>query len=65
MEYLRAAEAAFRADSQIKAVSYFDSNPTGNGARRQYMLRDDPEALDEFRRMASSSYFNPRGLPVE
>lgn len=64
VSYLRAARAAFLADSQIKAVCYFDSNPAGNADRRQYLLRDDPLALREFGRMAVTPYFNPRGLPV-
>lgn len=64
VKYLREATAAFRADKQIKAVCYFDANPAGNADRRQYLLRDDPMALDEFGRMASMPYFNPKGLPV-
>lgn len=64
VEYLRAAGKAFKADEQIKAVCYFDANPAGNADRRQYLLRDDPMALDEFGRMATTPYFNPRGLPV-
>ncbi len=64
VDYLRAATEAFKADPQIKAVCYFDSNPAGNAAWRQYLIRDDRPALAEFRRMAISPYFNPRRLPV-
>ncbi|MGB9377706.1 MAG: glycosyl hydrolase [Mycobacteriales bacterium] len=64
VRYLRAAEETFRGDSQIKAVSYFDSNPAGNSDRRQYLIRDDPPALREFGRMAAMPYFNPRRLPL-
>ena len=43
---------------QIKAVSYFNSNPDGNHPDQQFLLSDDPPALAAFTTIARSAYFN-------
>jgi hypothetical protein len=45
---------------QIKAVSYFDSDPDGNDRDEQFQL-DDPPVLSAFTALARLPYFNPRG----
>ena len=44
-----------------QAVSYFDSNPDGNGPEQQFQL-GDPPVLSAFVDLARSPYFNPHGL---
>jgi hypothetical protein len=63
-----AARAAWLTDAaqvvernpQIKAVSYFNSNPDGNRATEQFRISDDPAALAAFSALARSPYFNSR-----
>ncbi len=62
--YLKAAEATFKDNPQIKAVSYFDSNPAGHAAKRAYQLTDDPAAIKQFGGLAGDPYFNPQRLRV-
>lgn len=62
--YLTAAEATFRSHPEIKAVCYFDSNPTGHTSRRQYSVDDDPVALRALALQAANPYFNPQRLRV-
>ncbi|GLH98384.1 glycosyl hydrolase [Phytohabitans aurantiacus] len=58
--WLRDAAALFKANPQIKAVSYFESDPEGNtGPKQQFRLADDPSAFAEFRAMAQDRYFRP------
>jgi hypothetical protein len=58
--WLRDAAALFKANPQIKAVSYFESDPEGNtGPKQQFRLADDPSAFAEFRAMARDRYFRP------
>ena len=64
------ARAAWLADAarvvarnpQIKAVSYFDSNPEGNGPDQRFQLDDDPPVLSAFADLARTPYFNQRAL---
>jgi hypothetical protein len=53
--WLRDAAAVFRANPQIKAVSYFESNPEGNGPKQRFRLSDDPEAFDAFRDLTTTT----------
>jgi len=58
--WLRNASATIKANPQIKAALYFESDPDGNGANQQYRLADDPGALAAFVEMAREPYFNPQ-----
>jgi glycosyl hydrolase family 26 len=61
--WLRDAAAVFRANTKIKAVLYFEANPTDRSSDRfHYQIRDDPPALEAFRQMVQDPYFNPRNV---
>jgi hypothetical protein len=57
--WLRDARRVFKDNPQIKAVSYFESNPDGNGVNQQFRLRDDPPAFRAFVELSRDPYFNP------
>jgi hypothetical protein len=57
--WLQAAARVFRADPQIKAVSYFDSDPAGSLPTGGFALPPDSPPLQAFAAMARTSYFNP------
>ncbi len=59
-EWLTDAAAVFRANPQIKAVSYYESNPDGSGPTQQFQLAADPPALAALVSWARWPYFNPR-----
>jgi hypothetical protein len=61
--WLRSAALTAQGDPQIKALVYFDSNPTGHLADHRFSL-DSPEALQAFRAIADDRYFNPRSVPI-
>jgi hypothetical protein len=56
-QWLTDAARVFERNPQIKAVSYFDSGPEGNGPEEQFQLDDDPPVLDAFTAMARSPWF--------
>jgi hypothetical protein len=57
--WLRDAGATFKAHPQIRAVMYFESDPTDNeGLTQQFELSDDPSALAAFKALADEPYFN-------
>jgi hypothetical protein len=59
--WLRNASAVVRANPQIRAALYFESNPdNGDGPYQEFRLADDPPALAAFQTMAREPYFNPR-----
>lgn len=58
--WLRDAALTFRANPQIKAVCYFESNPDGNGPQQQFRLSDDRPAFRAFRELTREPYFRPR-----
>jgi len=58
--WLTDAERTFKANPQIKAVTYFESDPEGNGPRQQFQLTGDRAAFDAFAAMTKDEYFNPR-----
>jgi hypothetical protein len=58
--WLREAARVFKANPQIKAVSYFESDPEGNGVKQQFRVSDDPPALAGLAELARDPYFNPR-----
>jgi hypothetical protein len=57
--WLRDAERTFKANPQIKAVAYFESDPEGNGPTKQFRLTGDKAAFKAFHAMATDPYFNP------
>jgi len=63
--WLRDAMRTAQDDPQIKALVYFDADPTGHGPRLSYSLESDAAALREFRGIADSSYFNPLRRSVQ
>jgi hypothetical protein len=59
-QWLREAAAVFKANPQIRAVVYFESDPTdAKGATQHFQIADDPLALEAFREFAREPYFNP------
>ena len=59
--WLRAARQVVLADTQIKALLYYDSNPAGQGPQGSYALTGDAAALAALRAIARQPYFNPGG----
>jgi hypothetical protein len=57
--WLADAERTFKANPQIKAVVYFESDPAGNGPRKQFQLTGDKPAFQAFHSLAQDPYFNP------
>lgn len=57
--WLRDAERTFKANPQIKAVAYFESDPEGNGPTKQFQLTGDKPAFKAFQSLARDRYFNP------
>jgi hypothetical protein len=57
--WLRDAERTFKANKQIKAIAYFESDPEGNGPTQQFQLTGDKAAFRALRNLAKDPYFNP------
>jgi hypothetical protein len=57
--WLADAERTFKANPQIKAVAYFESNPDGNAPNKQFQLAGDKPAFKAFGRLVKDPYFNP------
>jgi hypothetical protein len=59
--WLQDASATFKANPQIRAVLYFESDPTENkGPTNQFMVSDDPPVLAAFRAsLAQDAYYKP------
>ncbi|GAB1689429.1 glycosyl hydrolase [Krasilnikovia sp. M28-CT-15] len=57
--WLRDAARTFKANPQIKAVAYFESDPEGNGPNQQFQLTGDPAAFKAFEALARDRWFNP------
>jgi hypothetical protein len=57
--WLTDAERTFKANHQIKAVAYFESDPDGNGPKQQFQLTGDRPAFRAFARLTKDPYFNP------
>ncbi len=58
-QWLRAAAQAVRADSQIKALVYFEGDPPGSMPAKKYGLDAGSLPLLAFRAIAQEKYFNP------
>ncbi|GIF12394.1 hypothetical protein Ate01nite_24260 [Actinoplanes teichomyceticus] len=56
--WLRDAERTFKANRQIKAVAYFESDPEGNGPNQQFQLSGDEAAFKAFHSLVKDPYFN-------
>jgi hypothetical protein len=61
-QWLSAAAQTARDDPQIKALVYFDSNAVGSVPADAFALGADSAALQAFRVIADSRYFNPGDL---
>lgn len=59
--WLEDARRTFKANRQIKAVVYFESDPEGNGPKQQFQLAGDRPAFRAFTRMTKDPYFNVGG----
>ncbi|WP_432831722.1 glycoside hydrolase family 26 protein [Dactylosporangium sp. CA-092794] len=59
--WLADASATFKANPQVRAVLYFESDPTDNkGPTNQFMVSDDPDVLAAFRgSLAQDAYYKP------
>jgi glycosyl hydrolase family 26 len=57
--WLRDAGRTFKANPQIKAIAYFESDPEGNGPNKQFRLTGDKAAFKAFHALARDPYFNP------
>jgi hypothetical protein len=57
-QWLTGAATLIKSTAQIKAVSYFESNPDNRPANQQFRLGDDPIALAALRALASDPYFD-------
>jgi hypothetical protein len=57
--WLRDAERTFKANPQIKAIAYFESDPAGNGPTKQFQLTGDRLAFKAFHALVKDPYFNP------
>ncbi|GIE86721.1 glycosyl hydrolase [Actinoplanes regularis] len=58
--WLRDAERTFKANQQIKAVAYFESDPEGNSPNQQFQLTGDNAAFKAFHSLVKDPYFNAR-----
>jgi Glycosyl hydrolase family 26 len=58
--WLTDAKRTFKANRQIKAVAYFESDPAGNGPNQQFELAGDKAAFRAFAALTRDRYFNPQ-----
>jgi beta-mannanase len=59
--WIRDAGQVFKANPQIRAVLYFNSDPdNANGPNQHFQITDDAPALAAFTELARDPYFNPR-----
>jgi hypothetical protein len=57
--WLKDAERTFKANQQIKAIAYFESDPAGNPPNKQFQLTGDQAAFKAFKSVVKDPYFNP------
>jgi hypothetical protein len=57
--WMRQAGDFVKATPQIKALVYFDYNPVGHSANRDYLLEPGSAALRAFRALSSDPWFRP------
>ncbi|MEU8815113.1 glycosyl hydrolase [Actinoplanes sp. NPDC048796] len=58
-DWLKDAGRTFKANPQIKAIAYFESDPEGNGPTKQFQLTGDKAAFRAFHKLVRDPYFNP------
>ncbi|XVV17565.1 glycosyl hydrolase [Actinoplanes sp. CA-131856] len=58
-DWLKDAGRTFKANPQIKAIAYFESDPEGNGPNKQFQLTGDKAAFKAFHKLVKDPYFNP------
>jgi hypothetical protein len=58
--WIRNAGAVFKANPQVKAVLYFESDPDDRKLDGMFSIADDPAALAAFVELANDPYFNPK-----
>jgi hypothetical protein len=56
--WIRNGTAVFKANPQVKAVLYFESDPEDRKPDGRFSIADDPLALEAFAEMAKDPYFN-------
>jgi glycosyl hydrolase family 26 len=61
-EWLRDAARVFKANPQIRAVAYFESDPDDNPQTLLFKLSDDPLALAALRELVQDPYFHAGGV---
>lgn len=61
--WIRNGAAVFKANPQVKAVLYFESDPEDRKADGMFSITDDAPALAAFREMAADPYFNVAPRP--
>jgi hypothetical protein len=54
------AGTVIKANRQVRAVSYFESDPDPRDRAQQFAISDDPTTLSAFTRLSSDPYFTPR-----
>ncbi|WP_127500228.1 glycosyl hydrolase [Actinoplanes solisilvae] len=57
--WIKDARRTFKSNPQIKAITYFESDPEGNGPNKQFQLTGDEPAFKAFESMVKDPYFNP------
>jgi hypothetical protein len=63
-QWLEGAARTARSLTQIKAMVYFDSDPTGAAPGDSMFLSYGTLPMREFQQIAEEPYFNPPGLPA-
>jgi hypothetical protein len=58
--WIRNGAAVFKANPQVKAVLYFESDPDDRKPDGMFSIADDPAALAAFIELANDPYFNPK-----
>jgi hypothetical protein len=58
--WIRNGAEVFKANTQVKAVLYFESDPEDRKPEGRFSISDDPAALAAFVELARDPYFNPR-----
>lgn len=63
-QWLRAVTQTVRADAQVKALVYFDSNAANAGSGHGVAIDPDTAPMRALQQIADNPYFNPRRLHV-
>ena len=63
-QWLDGVVQTVRANAQVRALVYFDSDPSGAAPLNSLKIEPGTAAMRALQQMADSTYFNPRRLPV-